>query len=111
MLSGTCGPQGCQVGKSMIEKAHQLLLLFRLLALANQMNHHVSEYFKILSFSSLVYLFSLFRNFPSGSDGKASACNAGGLGSIPGSGRSPGEGNGTPLQYSCLGNPMDGGVS
>ena len=39
---------------------------------------------------------------------KASARNAGDLGSIPGSGRSPGEGNGNPLQYSCLENPMDG---
>ena len=46
--------------------------------------------------------------FPGGSEGKASACNAGDLGSIPGSGRSPGEGNGNPLQYSCLENPMDG---
>ena len=44
------------------------------------------------------------------SDGKASAYNAGDLGSIPGSGRSPGEGNGSPLQYSCLENPMDGGA-
>ena len=43
--------------------------------------------------------------------GKASACNAGDLGLIPGSGRSPGEGNGNPLQYSCLENPMDGGAS
>ena len=43
-----------------------------------------------------------------GSDSKASACNAGDPGSIPGSGRSPGEGNGNPLQYSCLENPMDG---
>ena len=43
-----------------------------------------------------------------GSDGKASACNAGDLGSIPGSRRSPGEGNGNPLQYSCLENSMDG---
>ena len=42
--------------------------------------------------------------------GKASAHNGGDLGSIPGSGRSPGEGNGYPLQYSCLGNPMDGGT-
>ena len=40
--------------------------------------------------------------FPGGSDGKASACNEGDPGSIPGSGRSPEEGNGTPLQYSCL---------
>ena len=42
------------------------------------------------------------RGFPGGSDGKASACNAGDPGSIPGLGRSPGEGNGNPLQYSCL---------
>ena len=39
-----------------------------------------------------------------------SACNAGDLGSIPGLGRSHGEGNGNPLQYSCLENPMDGGA-
>ena len=44
----------------------------------------------------------------SGSEVKASACNAGDLGSIPGLDRSPGEGNGNPLQYSCLENPMDG---
>ena len=47
---------------------------------------------------------------PGGSEVKASACNAGDLGSIPGSGRSPGEGNGNPFQYSCLENPMDGGA-
>ena len=46
--------------------------------------------------------------FPGGSEGKASACNAGDPGSVPGSGRSPGEGNGNPLQYSCLENPIDG---
>ena len=46
-------------------------------------------------------------DFPGGSEGKASACNAGDLGSIPGPGRSPGEGNGNPLQYSCLENPMN----
>ena len=45
-----------------------------------------------------------------GSDGKASAYNAGDLGSIPGSGRSPGEGNGNPLQYACPENPMDEGI-
>ena len=45
-----------------------------------------------------------------GSEDKASACNAGDLGSIPGLGRSPGEGNGNPLQYSCLENPMDRGA-
>ena len=47
---------------------------------------------------------------PGGSDGKESACNAGNLGSIPGLGRIPGEGNGNPLQYSCLENPMGRGV-
>ena len=44
------------------------------------------------------------------SEVKASACNVGDLGSIPGSGRSPGEGNGHPLLYSCLENPMDRGA-
>ena len=48
--------------------------------------------------------------FPGGSDGKASACNVGDPGSIPGLGKSPGEGNGTPLQYSCLENSMDWGA-
>ena len=45
-----------------------------------------------------------------GSDGKESACNTGDPGLIPGSGRTPGEGNGTPLQYSCLENPVDRGA-
>ena len=49
-------------------------------------------------------------DFTGGSDSKMSAYNAGDLGSIPGSGRFPGEGNGNPLQYSCLENPMDGGA-
>ena len=49
-------------------------------------------------------------SFLGGSDGKASAYNVGDLGSIPGLGRSPGEGNGNPLQYSCLENLMDGGA-
>ena len=49
-------------------------------------------------------------SFPDASDGKESACNVGDLGSIPGWGRSPGEGNGNPLQYSCLRNPMDRGA-
>ena len=48
--------------------------------------------------------------FPGGSDGKVSACNAGDLGLISGSGRFPGEGNGYPLQCSCLENPMDSGA-
>ena len=48
--------------------------------------------------------------FPDGSDGKESDCSAGDHGSIPVSARSPGEGNGNPLQYSCLENSMDGGA-
>ena len=52
----------------------------------------------------------LAEGFPGGSEVKVSACNAGDLGSIPGLGRSPGEGNGNPLQYSCLENPMHGGA-
>ena len=51
-----------------------------------------------------------FPNFLGGSDGKASVYTAGDLGSIPGLGRSPGEGNGNPLQYYCLENPMDRGA-
>ena len=47
------------------------------------------------------------EGFPGGSEVKVSASSAGDLGSIPGSGRSPGEGNGNPLQYSCLENPTD----
>ena len=50
------------------------------------------------------------KGFPGGSDGKESTCNSGDLGSIPGSGRFPGEGDGNPLQYSLLENPMDRGA-
>ena len=51
-----------------------------------------------------------FLGFLGGSDGKESTCNAGDLSSVPGLGRSPGEGNGNPLQYSCLENSMDRGA-
>ena len=57
--------------------------------------------------ASLIYI---YMGFPHGSVGKSSACNAGGPGSIPGLRRSPGEGNGNPLKYSCLENPMDRGA-
>ena len=52
----------------------------------------------------------LTLGFPGGSDGKASACSVGDLGSVSGSGRSPGEGNGDSLQYSCLNNSMERGA-
>ena len=65
--------------------------------------------------STIIWKHQLFGTqpslgFPGGSDGKESACSVGDLSSIPGSGRAPGEGNGNPLQYSCLENPMDGGT-
>ena len=50
------------------------------------------------------------KGSPGGLNGKASSCNVGDPGSIPGLGRSPGEGNGNPLRYSCLENTMDGGA-
>ena len=56
------------------------------------------------------FLFGLRGDFPGGSDGKASVYNVGDPGSIPGLGRSPGEGNGNPLQDYCLENPMDRGA-
>ena len=62
--------------------------------------------FKSINSSALSFL----QDFPGGSDGKASVYNVGDLGSIPGSGRSAGEGNGNPLQCYCLENPMDRGA-
>ena len=57
-----------------------------------------------------VYIYIEREDFPGGSDSKASVYNAGDPGSSPGLGRSPGEGNGNPLQYYCLENPMDRGA-
>ena len=57
-----------------------------------------------------IYVTIKLQGFPGGSDDKASVCNAGDPGLIPGLRRSPGEGNGSPLQYSCLENPMDRGA-
>ena len=72
-----------------------------------EISHHPKE--KICT-GMPYFITLLFIDFPGGSDGKASAYNAGDSGSISGLGRSSGEGNGNPLQYSCLDNPMDGGV-
>ena len=66
-----------------------------------------------ISYSYVIFtrwFFLVFLAVPRGSEVKASASNAGDLGLIPGLGRFPGEGNGNPLQYSCLENPMDGGA-
>ena len=69
---------------------------------------NLRTYWSSLTHAGYLKLYEL--TFTGGSEVKASACNAGDLGSIPGLGRSPGEGNGNPLQYSCLKNPMDGGA-
>ena len=61
----------------------------------------------LIPFSQFIYPSSKKLGFPESSAGKESACNAGDLGSVPGLGRSPGEGKGYPLQYSGLENPMD----
>ena len=57
-----------------------------------------------------MFIYTHYLGFPGGSDDKVSACNVGDPGSIPGLGRSPGEGNGNPLQCSFLENPMDRGA-
>ena len=77
----------------------RLPLRYHLLPLSHLSIHSVNMYGVLLTLG-----------FPGGSDGKASACNAGDPGSIPGSGRSPGEGNGNPLQHSCLEDPMNRGT-
>ena len=69
-----------------------------------------SQYYNVLGAGNWKCSFRGMMAFPGGSDSKASAYSAGDLGSIPGSGRSPGEGKGNPLQYSCLENPMDRGA-
>ena len=73
---------------------------------AMDLPHYFSCYIVIHGLFDL----QLFLGFPGGSDGKETACYVGDPASITGSGRSPGEGNGYPLQYSCLANPMDRGV-
>ena len=73
---------------------------------------HNSVYRLLFSFISLflILYYCIFKGFPGGSEVKASPCSAGDLGSIPGLRRSSGEGNGNPLHYSCMENPMDGGA-
>ena len=60
----------------------------------------------ILIDQQICFRYRYLEGFPGGSEGKESTCNAGDLGSIPGAGRSPGEGHSNPLQYSCLENTM-----
>ena len=67
-------------------------------------------YILLSSYNDMEGLIMIMEGCPGGSDSKASAHNAGGQGLIPRSGRSPGEGNGNPFQYSCIENPMHGGA-
>ena len=89
-------------------------LLYPLLCWWNLDCFHVLAIVNCVQWIGCMYLFELCFSLVicsgGGSDGKASACNAEDPGSIPGLGRSPGEGNGNPLQYSCLENSMDGGA-
>ena len=64
---------------------------------------------RMIQVPTFIVYFIVHQGFPGGSDGKESACSVGDLGSVPELGRSPGEGNGYPLQYSCLENPTDRG--
>ena len=80
------------------------------LFLVGKLRHKaLSNIFKIILLIIGVDL-NMCKGFHGGSDGKESACNEGDLGLISGSGRSPGEGDGNPLQYSCLKNSMDRGA-
>ena len=71
---------------------------------------HSSDKIREVQIEIILATTSTIIFIPGGSDGKESACNAQDLSSIPGSGRSPGEGNGYPLQYSCLENSMERGA-
>ena len=75
--------------------------------------NYIYIYYKYIMYYVLYYILMYYVyyniDFPGGSDGKESTCSAGDPGLIPQLGRSLGEGNGNPLHYSCLENPMDGG--
>ena len=92
----------------MVQLSHPYMTTGKTIALTRWtfVNKVMSLLFNMLHWSSL----SSKEDFPGGSDSKASAYNVGDPDSIPGSGRSSGEGNGNPLQYSCLENTMDGGA-
>ena len=70
---------------------------------------HIYAYIYICMYYICIFM-RIYRDFPGGSDDKESACNVGDPDSIPGLGRSSGEGNGNPLLYSCLKNHMDRGA-
>ena len=115
----------CLRGEKKSVTLSQMLLFISVIivSIAKMLLKYEEVYYSIHSFIHLIWSLSACdkpdfrviigsstRGFPGGSEVKASACSVGDLGSIPGLGRSPGEGNGNPLQYACLENPMDGGA-
>ena len=95
-----------------LHQLHQQQLKGRHKSTSGGPNNHVSKHLKVIHppKNLLNKRHSLLQGFPGGSDSKESTCNAGDTGSVHGLGRSPGEGNGKPLQYSGLENPMDRGA-
>ena len=76
-----------------------------------RLNDNSQEVISIFNFPVFILMWlRSYSGLPGGSDGEESACNVRDTGLIPGSGRSPGEGHGNPLQYPCLENPMDTGA-
>ena len=98
--AGYC-PRACKES-GMTEQLH-----FTSLWQENFRSAQISEEILLFFHANIYWTSTMYLGSCCGSEGKASACNAGDLGSILGSGRSPGEGNGNPLQYSCLENLMD----
>ena len=91
----------------------QCLLINILIYLCTARNYQSIPTYAVHNLALAVYLevgIQQHRGFPGGTNGKESACSVGDAGLIPGLGRSPGEGNSNPLQYSCLENPVDRGV-
>ena len=86
------------------------LLVLHSISFLNKISLYRYAMFCLLVHQFFVRYLCCYVGFPGGLEGKVSACNAGDPGSIPGLGRSSGEGHGNPLQYSCLENPMDGGA-
>ena len=93
-----------------VEQTINIWLLFSLEGFGSRPDPECGIFFFLYCWCSKSHCYFRDVRFPSISDDKVSVCNKGDPGSIPGSGRSPGEGNGNPLRYSCLENPMDGGA-
>ena len=112
----------CRVSVLLIPRLFKgQLYLYHVYSKSKNLKQFESVYLCLFCFFGIILMFTIlliyfggirlmFLGFPVGLDSKESACNAGDLGLNPGSGRSPEEGNGNPLQYSCLKNSMDRGT-